>query len=311
MNPMPQFPPASLSRRQFLKRTLGHLAAAGAVVPALHANVQNEPAFKISLAQWSVRQFHRDGSVPAIDFPAYSKEKFGIEAIEYVNQFFPRDNDLLAFVNELRQRCDDNGVKSLLLMCDGEGHLGDPDRNARIQTVKNHEKWLESAASLDCHSIRVNAHSEGTYTEQLKLAADGLERLSVMAEPFGLNVIVENHGGLSSDATWLEAVIKSVGLPNCGALPDFGNFDDHDRYSSVERLMPYAKGVSAKSHDFDAEGNATRTDYFRMIPIVLRSGYNGYIGIEYEGNDLPPDDGILATKRLLERCREAWGAKQS
>jgi len=247
--------------------------------------------------------------VPAIDFPAYSKEKFGIEAIEYVNQFFPRDNGLLAFVNELRQRCDDNGVKSLLLMCDGEGHLGDPDKNARIQAIKNHDKWLEAAASLDCHSIRVNAHSEGDYNEQLKLAADGLVRLSVLAESFGLNVIVENHGGLSSDATWLEAVIKKVGLPNCGALPDFGNFESHDRYSSVERLMPYAKGVSAKSHDFDAEGNETRTDYFRMIPIVLRSGYNGYIGIEYEGNNTPPNEGILATQRLLERCRDEWDAK--
>ncbi len=307
---MPQPYQSPLSRRQFLKRTVGHLAAGTMVVPALHGAVQKNPAFKISLAQWSVRQMHRDGSVPAVEFPAYTQKTFGIDAVEYVNQFFPHDDGLVAFVNELRQQCDDHGVKSLLIMCDNEGHIGDPDKNARLQAVKNHWKWLEAAASLGCHSIRVNAHSEGTYQEQLNLAADGLERLSSLAEPFGLNVIVENHGGLSSDATWLEAVIKKVGLPNCGALPDFGNFDSHDRYSSVERLMPYAKGVSAKSHDFDAEGNETHTDYFRMIPIVLRSSYKGHIGIEYEGDDLPPDEGIRATQRLLERCREAWEAEK-
>jgi L-ribulose-5-phosphate 3-epimerase len=307
---MPQPSPSSLSRRQFLKRTLGHLAAGTLVVPALHGTVQNDPAFKISLAQWSLRQFHRDGTLPAVDFPVYTKKTFGIDAVEYVNQFFPSDGTLPSFVNELRMRCEDHGVKSLLIMCDREGHLGDPEKGARLQTVRNHEKWLEAAASLGCHSIRVNAHSEGTYTEQLKLAADGLERLSVLAEPFGLNVIVENHGGLSSNPDWLEAVIKQVGLPNCGTLPDFGNFKEYDRYSATERLMPYAKGVSAKSHDFDAEGNETHTDYFRVIPIVLRSGYKGHIGIEYEGDDLPPDEGIRATQRLLERCREAWDAEK-
>jgi len=301
---------SSLSRRQFLMKTIGQVVAITAAGPILQAARHKSPAFRISLAQWSVRQLHRDGSVPAIEFPAYTRKTFGIEAVEYVNQFFPRGDGLLAFVNELRQRCDDQGVKSLLIMCDGEGHLGDPDKNARLQAVKNHRKWLKAAAALDCHSIRVNAHSEGTYNEQLNLAADGLERLSSLAEPFSLNVIVENHGGLSSNGEWLEAVIKKVGLPNCGALPDFGNFGDNDRYGATERLMPYAKGVSAKSHDFDAEGNETGTDYFRMIPIVLRSGYKGHIGIEYEGNDLPPEEGIRATQRLLERCRDAWDEKK-
>ena len=303
-------PTSSLSRRQFLTRTLGRIAAGTAIVPTLQAMGRNEPPFRISLAQWSVRQMHREGVVPAVEFPSYTRQKFGIEAVEYVNQFFPKDETLRDFVTELRRRCDGEGVRSLLIMCDGEGHLGDPDTSARIQAVENHVKWLEAAAELDCHSIRVNAHSEGTYSEQLTLAADGLERLCTLAEPYGLNVIVENHGGLSSDARWLEAVFRKVSLPNCGALPDFGNFKEHDRYASVQRLMPFAKGVSAKSHDFDADGNETHTDYLRMIPIVLRSGFRGHIGIEFEGSGLSPDEGILATKRLLIRARDAWIAGQ-
>ncbi|MEZ5276535.1 MAG: sugar phosphate isomerase/epimerase family protein [Opitutaceae bacterium] len=301
-------PISSLSRRQFLLRTLGRIAAGTAVIPTLKASPSKEPPFRISLAQWSVRQMHNDGIVPAVEFPVYTRQKFGIDAVEYVNTFFPKDGTLGDFVNELRQRCEDQGVKSLLIMCDGEGHLGDPDKGARLQAVRNHEKWLDAAAELGCHSIRVNAHSEGTYSEQLELAADGLQRLSALAQASDLNVIVENHGGLSSNAEWLEAVIRKVALPNCGVLPDFGNFQEHDRYSSVQRLMPYARGVSAKSHDFDEDGNETGTDYFRMIPIVLRSGYRGHIGIEYEGSVLSPDEGILATKRLLIRTRDAWTA---
>lgn len=306
---MKSMPSSSLSRRQFLIRTLGHLAVATAGASVLRAGSEKALPFRISLAQWSLRQHHRDGSVPSIDFPTYTRKTFGIDAVEYVNQFFPRDGGLMNYVNELRQRCNDADVTSLLIMCDGEGHLGDPNEGARVQTVRNHEKWLEAAAGLGCHSIRVNAHSEGTYSEQMKLAADGLERLCVLAEPFGLNVIVENHGGLSSNPEWLEGVFKKVALPNCGSLPDFGNFKEYDRYAATERLMPYAKGVSAKSHNFDAEGNETGTDYMRMIPIVLRSGYNGTIGIEYEGGELSPDEGVLATKKLLVRARDAWIAK--
>jgi sugar phosphate isomerase/epimerase len=147
----------------------------------------------------------------------------------------------------------------------------------------------------------VNAYSKGTPEEQAKLAGDGLRRVAEFAAPHGINVIVENHGGLSSNGTWLAGVMKAVNLPNCGTLPDFGNFKEYDRYQGVEEMMPFAKGVSAKSYDFDAEGNDTRIDYARMIKIVLDAGYNGYIGIEYEGTRLPEPDGIRATKKLLER----------
>jgi len=200
-------------------------------------------------------------------------------------------------------------LDNLLIMCDGLGNLGDPDEKARTQAIENHFPWVEAAKRLGCHAIRVNAASSGDFEEQQKLAADGLTRLSDYAAQMQMNVIVENHGGLSSNGGWLAGVMKLVDRPNCGTLPDFGNFHDYDRYRGMEELMPFAKGVSAKSHEFDAEGNEVRTDYRRMMKIVLDAGYSGWVGIEYEGKALPEPEGIVATKKLLERVRDELAAR--
>jgi sugar phosphate isomerase/epimerase len=238
-----------------------------------------------------------------LDF-AENARKFGIEAVEYVNQFFMDKAKDTSYLAEMKKRAKDNGVESVLIMCDGEGNLGDPDMQRRTQAVENHYKWLEAARYLGCHSIRVNAGSRGTYDEQLDLAADGLQRLSTKAVEYKLNVIVENHGGLSSNSQWLTSVIKKVNLPNCGTLPDFGNFPpEADKYKSVEMLMPYAKGVSAKSYDFDENGDETTIDFYRMLKIVVDSGYKGYVDVEYEGNRLSEDEGIIATKKLLDKIQ--------
>ncbi len=270
-----------------------------------------QPLFSLSLAQWSLNRRLFSGDLDALDFPAFTKNSFGIEAVEYVNQFFMDKAEDRQWLGELKARCDDNGVRSLLIMCDREGNLGDPDNASRTTAVENHFKWVEAAEFLGCHSIRVNAGSAGTWEEQRELATDGLRRLSEFGADHGLNVIVENHGGLSSNGQWLAEVISGVGLENCGTLPDFGNFfitrqppDEYDRYQGVEELMPFAKGVSAKSYGFDAAGNETTIDYRRMLRIVLDAGYRGHIGVEWEGM-MPGDvEGIRLTQQLLERIRE-------
>ncbi|MEO1526418.1 MAG: sugar phosphate isomerase/epimerase family protein [Planctomycetota bacterium] len=301
------------NRRQFLQSSAASFAALTAFQTPLHADHHGDgkTPFKISLAEWSLHRTLRDKSkgLTNLDFPRLSKEEFGIDAIEYVNQFFKDKAKDEKYLTELKKRCDDLGVKSLLIMCDGEGRLGDPNDAKRTQAVENHYKWVDAAKFLGCHSIRVNAGSQGSYEEQMKLAADGLRRLSEYAKPHGLNVIVENHGGLSSNGAWLAGTIKKTEMDNCGTLPDFGNFyisrgknpEIYDRYKGVEELMPFAKAVSAKSHDFDDEGNETHTDYEKMMGIVLAHGYHGYVGIEYEGGKVSEYEGIKLTKALLER----------
>jgi sugar phosphate isomerase/epimerase len=263
------------------------------------------PWFSISLAQWSLHRTLRGQQGERLDPLDFARTARGlrIDGIEYVNSFYKdkvRDQGYLA---ELRKRAAGEGVQSLLIMCDGEGDLGDPDAARRARAVENHRRWLEAAKLLGCHSIRVNAASAGTPDEQRKLAADGLRRLSELAATQGLNVIVENHGGLSSDGAWLAATIREVDHPRCGTLPDFGNFGSYDRYQGVSELMPFARAVSAKSYDFDAAGNETAIDYLRMLRIVREAGYGGWVGIEYEGARLSEAEGIRATKRLLERVR--------
>jgi sugar phosphate isomerase/epimerase len=277
------------------------------------------PVFGISLAEWSLHRTLDGGGMTNLDFPRVAREEFEIDAVEYVNSFFRervRDREYLA---DLRRRCDDHGVASLLIMCDGLGELGNAHAGRRNEAVENHKPWVYAARYLGCHSIRVNAASSGTFEEQQKRAADGLRKLVEFADQGEVNVIVENHGGLSSNGEWLAGVMKLVDHPRIGTLPDFGNFcldwarreePDawYDRYKGVGEMMPYAKAVSAKSHDFDEAGNETATDYRRMLKIVVDAGYHGRVGIEYEGDTLSEHEGILATRRLLERVREELSA---
>ena len=267
----------------------------------------NNYPFEISLAQWSWHKRLFGEAEPKMDHLDFITEAhaLGIEAVEYVNIFFKDKAEDTKYLAEMKKRADDLGIRSVLIMCDDEGSLGDPDAKRCVQAVENHYKWIHAAKYLGCHSIRVNAYSKGSYDEQFKLAADGLRKLSEYAAGHELNVIVENHGGLSSDGKWLSGVIKEVDLPNCGTLPDFGNFPPEiDPYDAVEKLMPYAKSVSAKSYDFDANGDETKIDYRRMMKIVLDAGYHGFVGIEYEGDRLSETEGIIATQKLLEKIRE-------
>ena len=278
--------------------------------------------FEISLAQWSLHRSLYSGELDHLDFAKISKENFGIDAIEYVNSFFFEKAEDKSYLREMKNRADDYGVKSLLIMCDNEGSLGDPDNQKRQKAVENHYKWHEAAKYLGCHSIRVNAYlteslhglevgdytKTGSYENQVSLAADGLRKLTEFGANIGINTIVENHGGLSSDGAWLASVMKAVDHPMCGTLPDFGNFRIegdrwYDRYKGVKELMPFAKAVSAKSHDFDSNGNETQTDFFRMMDIVIDAGYSGYVGIEYEGSEMDEMSGIKATKDLLEKVK--------
>jgi sugar phosphate isomerase/epimerase len=304
-----------LDRRAFLAQAT--LAVGAIALPGCASlNPSKKTQFKISLAEWSLNKALFGKELDHLDFPKTARQEYGIDAIELVNQFFMKKAQDKAYLAEFKKRADGEGVRVLLIMCDDEGALGDPDEAKRKQAVENHYKWAEAAKFFGCHSIRVNAETRGAgaFAEQQERAADGLRRLSGFGATLGLNVIVENHGGLSSNGEWLAGVMRKVNLPNCGTLPDFGNFElgggkEYDRYKGVAEMMPFAKAVSAKSHDFDAAGNETHTDYRRMMKIVLEAGYHGHLGIEYEGDKLSEPDGIRATKRLLERVRDEFAAK--
>ena len=272
-----------VSRRQFLTQTgltVGALAAGAAWT-------KDAAPLQISLAQWTINRELRSGKIDNLDFAKVAAEH-GIHAVEYVNQFFMDKAKDAKYLGEMKKRAADQGVKSLLIMCDREGNIGDPDSAKRKQTVDNHRKWLDAAKFLGCHSIRVNAGSSGTWDEQVKLAADGLSRLTAIGAKLGLNVIVENHGGLSSNADWLVEVIKKVDHKRCGTLPDFGNFrikpgESYDSYRGMQKLLPFAKGVSVKDRVWDDKGKQFELDYDRMLKLVHASGFRGYCGIEFGG----------------------------
>lgn len=270
--------------------------------PLITDHPESELFFDISLAQWSLNKALFGGELDNLDFPAYAQKTFDIHAVEYVNQFFKSADK--EYAKELLLRTEDIGVKNVLLMIDGEGNLGDTDEEKRKLAVENHYKWVECAHILGCHSIRVNAGGKGTDEEVAYAATRSLRTLSQFAADYRINVIVENHGGYSSRASWLTSVIRNTGMVNCGVLPDLGNFivsknEKYDLYQGMKELMPLAKGVSAKSHNFDEEGNEVDKDFYKILKIVKDAGFRGYIGIEYEGRELSQNEGIMATKNLL------------
>ncbi len=303
-----------IRRRDFLKVSAA-LAVAGLARPLAKAD-DKKPLFEISLAEWSLHRTIKEGKLDNLDFAKAAKHDYGINAIEFVNQFFKDKAKNTEYLTELKKRADGEGVKMLLIMCDGEGALGDADEAKRKTAIENHFQWVEAAKFLGCHSIRVNAQSSGSYDEQVDRAADGLRKLTEFGAKLEVNVIVENHGGLSSNGEWLAKVMKKVDHKRCGTLPDFGNFainkekkEWYDRYKGVAELMPFAKAVSAKSYDFEESKPLTtidtrtdkETDFLKMMKIVLAAGYHGYVGIEYEGTKVGEPEGIRATKKLLER----------
>lgn len=294
------------NRREFLQKAV--LAAAG--IPLLSRAAsgmenQSKSLFKISLAEWSLHKALWAKEMTHLDFPVKAAKEFGIYGLEYVSSFF-KDTST-EYLSELLKITKDNNVANVLIMVDGQGSMGDKDEATRNKAVENHHRWVEAANFLGCHSIRVNAGGKGSETEVADAMVDSLTRLAGFAAKLKINVIVENHGGLSSNGKWLSGVMKRVNLSNCGTLPDFGNFrvsasEEYDRYLGIQELMPFAKGVSAKSYDFDAEGNEVRFDFCRIMKIVKESGYKGWVGVEYEGSRLSEPEGIMATKRLLEKA---------
>ena len=308
------------TRRIFIKQSLLSTGAA-LLAPSLFA-YNEEKRFKISLAQWSLHRTLQAGKLDHLDFPVKARNDFGIEAVEYVNGFFggkkmnfKEAGKNQEYLNELLKRSKDAGVVNHLLMVDEEGPLALPNQKKRLKAVDNHKKWIEAAKFLGCATVRVNLHGDGDSDAKKTASIDSLSRLGAIAGTMNINVVVENHGSDSSRGVWMADVIKQVNRSNVGTLPDFGNFcishpwgttqdgceEEYDRYKGVAEMLPFAKGVSAKTYDFDANGEQPLMDYKRLMDIVKKSSFEGYIGIEFEGNKGDEDDGIRKTKALLEK----------
>ena len=331
-----------ITRRKLLNRiglAAGALGSGLGIGRQAWGAVPGAPLFPVSLAQWSLHRTYFGGGLTArfredlrsdpdsvlkgeadpLDFPVLARTTFDIDAVEYVNTFyFSRARDE-AYFSELKKRADGEGVRSLLIMCDALGNTGDQSEPARQQAVQNHLPWLQAAARLGCYAIRVNAAGQGSREEVSRRVAESLNDLGEQANPLGLSVLVENHGGYSSDGSWLAATIRRADHPAVGTLPDFGNFRlsprgvepvvSYDRYRGVAELMDQARAVSAKSYDFDEAGFETSIDYRRMLEIVADAGYRGYVGVEYEGRRLSEFDGIRATRDLILRIGAELSAR--
>ncbi|HTF29517.1 MAG TPA: TIM barrel protein [Flavitalea sp.] len=306
------------NRRHFIKQ-FGIAAAGAGLLHNLSAMAtgidgSKKHFFEISLAEWSLHRTLESGKMTNMDFPTRAKKEFQISAVEYVDQFFKDKAKNQKYLSELKQRTSDLGVRNVLIMIDTAGPLAELNEAERKQAVENHYQWVDAAKFLECHSIRVNLRGKGTADEAGRASIESLGRLSEYGAKNEIGIIVENHGGYSSDIKWLTNIIRQVNNPYCGTLPDFGNFcieqtdkkciNEYDRYLGVQEMLPYAKGISAKSLDFDEKGDETKIDFLRMFKMIKKekpASFKGFVGIEYSGSVLSEDEGIRKTKQLLEK----------
>ena len=308
-----------MNRKQFL--SLAGVSTLGLAFPVPIFSSEKAAKNKISLAQWSMNRSFFSGKKDAHDFAVYAGN-MGFAGVEFVNQFYfdqlkngtTSSKNVSSLAKTLNLRAKDNNITNVLIMVDLEGNLADSSSKEIKTAIEQHKKWVELAAEIGCHSIRVNLSGEKDPKRWIDKSVEGLTGLCGFAKTMGINIIVENHGGLSSNGSLLAQVMKKTNLDNCGTLPDFGNFciahswgndptceEWYDMYKGVAELIPYAKSVSAKSYDFDDNGNETKIDYAKMMKIVKQNNYDGYIGVEYEGSRLGEKEGILATKNLIQR----------
>jgi sugar phosphate isomerase/epimerase len=296
-----------MKRRNFLSGLSAATLAAASVGHASFSHAVEtdaaDPWLKISLQQYSFRSLlsGKNAQMTTLDYPRFAVEKCGIQALEYFNGIFEDKGGNTAYFKELRQRCDDLDVENQLILCRNKRAIDDADANTRAAAAKDYVPWLEAAKILGCHSIRVDCRSQGKAEEVLKQAVDGLTQLCEIAKSYQLDIIIENHGNHSSNGAWLARLMKTADIDNLGTLPDFGNFRNYDRYQGVKETLPWARAVCAKVHAFTEDGQAKHTDFAKMIRIIKDSGFKGYLGIEYEGQNPTPLDGVLMAKRLVEK----------
>jgi len=304
-----------MKRRTFIRSSI--IGASALAATPLIARTAQQKALQISLAQWSLHRSFNDGILDPVDFASIAREKYKIDAVEFVNGFYHDKATDEMFWNKMKARSADAGVKNLVLMVDDEGDLGSASEKKRLESVENHYKWVHAAKLMGCHTMRVNAFGDADREIFRMAIMDAMSRLADYAAKSGINIVIENHGLFSSDAALIAEIIKEVNRPNFGSFPDFGNWclsakwgttqgdcdKVYDRYQGVAELLPYAKALSAKSYNFNEEGEDTKIDYYKMMKIVKESDYNGYIGIEYEGMEKSEHEGILITKELMKK---AW-----
>ena len=287
------------NRRLFLQ-SLGIGSCGLSLGTNLFGKDKSDPSrFPIGIQEYTFNRILRSGKLKHLDYPAMVKKELGIEHVEYWSRPFEGKHTDKKFVGELNSRTKGEGISNVLILVDEKHELDHEKKSERDKSVDLHKGWIDCAAQLGCDAIRVNCRMGGDPKDNLNRAVDGVGRLCEYAKDTSVKVVIEPHGRNSQNPDWLLAVMKELNHPHAGILPDFNNFGSYDRYSAVEKTLPFAPAVCAKALKFDDEGNETHTDYFKMLKIVYESTFSGVISIEFEGHGVDPIVGSRMTQDLI------------
>jgi sugar phosphate isomerase/epimerase len=278
---------------------------------------KSESKPKLVLAQWTFNKDLFAGKMTTIDFVNKAAE-MGFDGVEFVSQFIKDKVNDDAYLAELKLASETAGIKNTMISVDvSEAKLGSSDPDERDIATAKHKEWIVAASKLNCPTIRVNAHGDGTADEMMSAMFNSVKELANFGKSYNVGVTIENHGQYSSDGKWLSQLIGKLVPYGVGSVADFDNWciereggklwgtpciKEYDRYLGMKELLPTARSVSVKAFDFDEQGNAIKTDFKRMFQLIKEAQYDEYLAIEFEGHDMDPIEGIRKTLELVDQC---------
>lgn len=332
--------PPFMKRREFVTGLglAGAAAVTGNLPSAETAPIKPQP-FTIGLSQWAfhraifgdardhyrtfIKNLHSDpdsvlaGEMDPRDIVWRARE-LDVGVVDLVNILWFGHGEDKPWLNDFKTRARDANVTFGVLMCDQLARSGAADAKERRQSVEDHTRWMETAAELGCPFLRINPYGEGTYLEQCQRSAETLHALAERSADYGLEVIVENHGHPGSNGAWLAMLIEMANHSRVGTYTDLDNFfmggwdlnpeRRYDRHQGLLDLAPYTKAISAKTHDFDPDGEETTIDYHACLKILIDSGFSGLVSAEFEGNRVDETEGSKLTVELLKREQQRFAA---
>lgn len=306
------------NRRSFLKSTTLSLASLG--VPSItnannNASNADNSRIKLSISSYSYWHFKKD-KYP-IEKVIDNAAELGVDGIDILHRQMESEDN--AYIQKLKKQAFINGI-ALTCLSIHQGFVT-PDKEELKKHVDHTKKCIELAAKMGIPCMRLNTGRWNTiksfdelmknrgiepvlagYTQDdgFKWCIEGIQQCLATAEQNGVLLALENHWGLGSTPEGMLRLHKAVNSPWLGLLMDTGNFLENP-YSKLEMIAPHTNFVQAKTYYGGGEWYTLDLDYPRIVQILKKVNYRGYISIEFEGKE----DGASGVKKSVEMLREA------
>ncbi len=295
------------SRRVFLKGVAATVGGLGLGVPPQKLVVgwktnfvpekDRKPRIRIGCCAYSYRKYLTKGKMTLEEFIQVAAD-MGLDGIQLTTYYYESTDP--AYLHGLKKLAFRNALDIPSIAT--RTNFCQPDLEKRKQQALEMQKWIDAAVELGATAIRVfggKIPKGASEDEAVAWTVDGLKRVLPYAERKGVILALENHHGVTATPELVLKIRSQIDSPWFGLLLDTANFMKSS-YEGMEKVAPYAVTAHLKTRVYDAEGNEQKADLERIVRIFAKSGYRGYLHIEYEAKEEPR----TAIPRIAAQLRE-------